>query len=188
MSQVQSTEDFEALLDYIKLNRGFDFSGYKRTSLVRRIAKRMQVVGVDEYNAYRDRLELHPEEFVDLFDTILINVTSFFRDPATWEYVAREVIPRLVLEKAETEPIRVWSTGCATGEEAYTVAMILAEELGEDAFKRRVKIYATDIDEDALVHGRHAVYSQKQMEPVPPQLRETYFERSDSGFVFRPDL
>jgi two-component system CheB/CheR fusion protein len=182
------SEDFEALLEFVRSSRGFDFTGYKRPSLVRRITKRMTTLGIDDFDAYRDHLELHPEEFADLFDTILINVTSFFRDPQTWEFVAEEIVPKLLLEKAAVEPIRVWSTGCATGEEAYTVAMLLAEAIGEDAFRNRVKIYATDVDDDALTLGRHAAYSQKQMEPVPEAYRERYFEPTDAGFVFRKDL
>jgi two-component system, chemotaxis family, CheB/CheR fusion protein len=186
--QAEVSEDFEALLEFIRSSRGFDFTGYKRPSLLRRITKRMATVGIDEFDAYRDHLELNPEEFGDLFDTILINVTSFFRDPQTWEYVAKDVVPRLVLEKASVEPIRAWSTGCATGEEAYTLAMVLAEELGDEAFRNRVKIYATDVDDDALSQGRQATYNQRQLEPVPPELRERYFERADGGFVFRKDL
>jgi two-component system, chemotaxis family, CheB/CheR fusion protein len=188
MAQTEVSQDFETLLEFIRTSRGFDFTGYKRPSLLRRISKRMAVVGVDGFDAYRDYLELHPEEFVDLFDTIMINVTSFFRDPQTWEFVAAEIVPKLVLEKAAVEPIRAWSTGCATGEEAYTVAMVLAEELGEEAFRNRVKIYATDVDDAALTLGRHATYSQKQMEPVPPPYRQKYFEQTDAGFIFRRDL
>ena len=145
----------EALLEYIRDERGFDFTGYKRPSLGRRIAKRMQEVGIDDYAAYQQYLEGHQDEFVHLFNTILINVTAFFRDDAAWDFLVKEIVPKILESKHDDdEPIRVWSTGCATGEEAYSIAMILAESLGEKEFKRRVKIYATDVDEEALTDGR----------------------------------
>ena len=109
---------FEALLDYLKRNRGFDFIGYKRASLMRRIEKRMQMVEISDFGDYMDYLEVHPEEFALLFNTILINVTAFFRDEAAWDYLARTVIPHIVAGKEPGAPIRVWSAGCASGEEA----------------------------------------------------------------------
>src|SRR5262249_24444386 len=114
----------------------------------------------------RDYLEHHQDEFVSLFNTILINVTSFFRDEAAWDYLAKDVVPRILAAK-DDQPVRVWSTGCASGEEAYTIAIVLLEAMGEEAFKQRVKTYATDVDEDALAQGRHALYQEAVVEPVP---------------------
>ena len=188
MTQTDVGEDFAALLEFIRARRGFDFAGYKRPSLLRRISKRMQAIGVDGFDPYREYLDSHPDEFAALFDTVLINVTSFFRDPDTWEYVAQEIVPRIVFDKVAVEPIRVWSTGCATGEEAYTIGIILAEQLGEGEFRKRVKIYATDVDDDALALGRLASYSSKQLEAMPPALREKYFEANGGGLAFRKDL
>ncbi|HXG63832.1 MAG TPA: protein-glutamate O-methyltransferase CheR, partial [Blastocatellia bacterium] len=188
MSEPDNDRSFEALLDYLKRARGFDFTGYKRTSLKRRIQKRISMVGVEGFEEYLDYLEVHPEEFLHLFNTILINVTYFFRDEAAWEYLRTALIPRIVAGKKSDEPIRVWSAGCASGEEAYTVAMLLAEELGEDAFRERVKVYATDADEEALMQARAASYSAKQVEAIPPELLEKYFERSETRYVFRKDL
>jgi two-component system, chemotaxis family, CheB/CheR fusion protein len=180
---------FEELLAYIRDERGFDFTGYKRPSLRRRIAKRMEDVRVDTFPDYRTYLESHSDEFVHLFNTILINVTSFFRDEVAWDYVRREVVPRIVeLHDGIDGGIRLWSTGCATGEEAFTLAMVFAEGLGEETFKTHVKIYATDIDDDALHTGRHAEYTAKQMEPVPEDLRERYFEQRNGHYAFRTDL
>jgi two-component system CheB/CheR fusion protein len=128
------------LLDYLKQSRGFDFTGYKRTTLGRRIEKRMAAVGAPSFADYQDQLEVNPHEFTELFNTILINVTSFFRDAPAWEYVAQEVVPRLLDALPTDQPLRVWSAGCASGEEAYTAAMVLAEAMGADEFKSRVKI------------------------------------------------
>jgi two-component system CheB/CheR fusion protein len=180
--------DLERLLAFIRDERGFDFTGYKRPSLARRISRRMQDVKVEEYASYQAYLEHHPDEFARLFDTILINVTSFFRDAPAWEYIRAEIVSRILASRGPTDPIRIWSTGCSTGEEAYTTAMVFAEVLGEDEFRRRVKIYATDVDNDALGIGRHAEYSPQQLEPVPEELREKYFEPVDSAYAFRSDL
>src|SRR5215207_1240775 len=95
--------ELEELLHFLKRNRGFDFTGYKRASLGRRIDKRMQVVGADSYLGYLDHLEVDPEEFTQLFNTILLNVTGFFRDPPAWEYLSAEVLPRLAAEKPDGE-------------------------------------------------------------------------------------
>src|SRR5688572_13901398 len=142
MGQPEETNaDFEELLAYLHRSRGFDFGGYKRSSLERRIRKRMEAVGVEQYDQYTDYLEVHPDEFVQLFDTVLINVTAFFRDAAAWDFISREVVPRMVADKQPGDGIRVWSAGCASGEEAYTLAMVLCEAVGADRFREHVKIY-----------------------------------------------
>jgi two-component system CheB/CheR fusion protein len=188
MTATTANPDFEALLDYLKRNRGFDFTGYKRASLIRRINKRMQAVGIDQYLEYMDHLEVHPDEFISLFNTILINVTGFFRDSSTWDYLAKEILPRLLQDRLPGEPVRVWSAGTASGEEAYTIAMLLAEAMGPQDFRQRVKIYATDVDEDGLRQARAALYSARQAEDIPPHLLDRYFQRAGSGFVFDPEL
>ncbi|GAA4693192.1 PAS domain S-box protein [Pseudonocardia yuanmonensis] len=179
---------FEALLQHLKVNRGFDFTGYKRSSLMRRVDRRMSQVGVADYAEYLDYLELHAEEFTALFNTILINVTGFFRDAEAWEYLRTDVLPALLAGKGPTEPLRVWSAGCASGEEAYTLAIVLAEMLGTAEFRDRVKIYATDVDEEALTHARHGTYSDREVRGIPPQLLEKYFEQTGGRFAFRKDL
>lgn len=188
MATNEKNPSFEALLAYLKDSRGFDFTGYKRSSLMRRVGRRMQAVEVDTYESYLDYLEVHPEEFAFLFNTILINVTSFFRDPEAWEYLAREIIPCIVAEKGPEEAIRVWSAGCASGEEAYTLAMLLAEALGVQECRKRVKIYATDVDERALAQARQASYEPKDIEPVPEELRSKYLDLVGGRYLFQTDL
>ena len=188
MAEQPADRGLEVLLDYLRRSRGFDFTGYKRTSLSRRIQRRMQDVGADGYLGYLDHLEVDPEEFIQLFNTILLNVTGFFRDPPAWEYLAAEIMPRLVAGKDDDEPIRIWSAGCASGEEAYTLAMVAAGTLGPEAIRERVKIYATDVDEEALTQARQARYTAKQVEGVPPELLDRYFERNGDGYVVSKDL
>jgi two-component system, chemotaxis family, CheB/CheR fusion protein len=180
--------DWRGLLGYLRERRGFDFHGYKPASLARRIRKRMGAVKVEDYGQYQSYLESHPPEFAALFNTILINVTGFFRDPEAWEVVRTQAIPTILETKAPEEPIRVWSAGCASGEEAYTIAMLLAEELPPDGFSKRVKIYATDIDEEALNVARQAAYNNRQIEGVPGPLLGKYFEQVDELYFFRKDL
>jgi two-component system, chemotaxis family, CheB/CheR fusion protein len=178
---------FEELLGYLKEARGFDFTGYKRSTLVRRVRRRMADVGDADYADYRDRLELHSEEFTALFNTILINVTGFLRDPESWDYLREHVVPDL-LSQRPTGPLRVWSAGCATGQEAYSLAIVLAEALGPDDFRDRVKIYATDVDEEALASARQASYTQRELHGLTPELIERYFEHSGSRWSFLKDL
>lgn len=180
--------DFETLLLYLKESRGFDFTGYKRSSLMRRVSRRMSQVEVANYQDYLDYLQVHPDEFTLLFNTILINVTGFFRDSDAWDYLRTEVLEPLVTTRALDSPIRVWSAGCASGEEAYTLAMALAEILGLDAFRERVKIYATDVDEEQLTEARQATYGEREMQAVPPELADRYFEQAGNRFTFRKDL
>ena len=188
MNTPESDPGFERLLEYLKQSRGFDFTGYKRVGLARRFQKQMQTVGVGEYGDYQDYLEVHPNEFAALFNAILINVTAFFRDPGTWEYLQAEIIPRLIAAKTPGEPIRVWSAGCASGEEVYTLAMAFAEALGIEQFRERVKIYGTDVDEEALAQARHASYGAREVAGIPEPLLEKYFERVDSRYVFLREL
>lgn len=179
--------ELESLLDYLKRVRAFDFSGYKRSSLSRRILRRMQIVGVSSFADYIDYLEVHPDEFPQLFNMVLINVTGFYRDAGAWSALATYA-RRMIEAKRNAEVIRVWSAGCASGEEAYTLAMVLAEIVGIEAFARRVKIYATDIDEEALNQARLATYSAKAVEAVPAELLEKYFTRLGGSFVFHKEL
>jgi two-component system CheB/CheR fusion protein len=177
---------FEQLLVYLNEERGFDFTGYKRASLMRRVERRMTAVGIDSFEAYHDHLVVHPDEFAALFDTVLINVTSFFRDPESWDYLQHTLLPDTVL--TSDRPVRCWVAGCASGEEAYTLAIVLAEAMGLDAFRERVKIYATDVDEDALAHARTATYPAHDLEAIPATVRAAYFDEVGGRYVVRKEL
>jgi two-component system CheB/CheR fusion protein len=178
----------EELLEFLRDARGFDFTGYKRSTLGRRIRKRMTDAGMDGFAEYRDLLETDADEFRTLFNTILINVTSVFRDPEAWDLLRREVVPQVIAEAAPEDEIRVWSAGCSSGEEAFSLATVFAEALGIEEFQRRVKIYATDVDEEALREARSGLYTSKALELLPPDLRESYFEPSGARYLFRADL
>ncbi|MEV0114216.1 CheR family methyltransferase [Streptomyces sp. NPDC050844] len=186
--EVAVDQGLEDLLGFIRDARGFDFTGYKRSTLGRRIRKRMDDVGAQGYADYRDLLETDTVEFQTLFNTILINVTSVFRDPDAWELLQREVVPQLIADLGPDEEIRVWSAGCSSGEEAYSLAIMFAEALGIEESLNRVKIYATDVDEEALRDARSGQYPARNLESLPAELRDKYFERHGGHYVFRPDL
>jgi two-component system CheB/CheR fusion protein len=177
----------EAMLDYLHRSRGFDFTGYKRTTLARRIRRRMNVLGVKTYAEYVDYLEVRPDEFPQLFNTILINVTGFFRDPAAWVSL-RSMVEERIAKRPSGSSIRVWCAGCASGEEPYTLAMMFAEILGPSECADRVKIYATDVDEEALAEARLGTYPPKAVEALPPGLVDKYFTRVGGSFLFNKDL
>ncbi len=187
---------FEALLEFLRRSRGFDFTAYKRSTLMRRCYKRMQAVGAEDYQEYGRYLEANPDEFERLFDTILINVTSFYRDKSPWDFVRDEILPAMLERRGPGQRIRVWSAGCSTGEEAYTLAMLLAETLsrlyGEgqalEILSSSVQIYATDVDEHALQQARRASYAESAVEPLPRALRDKYLEPSGGRYTVQDDL
>jgi two-component system, chemotaxis family, CheB/CheR fusion protein len=179
---------FMRLLDKLASEYQFDVREYKEASLARRIRSRMSHVHVDSFADYITYLDRHPDEHVALLNTVLINLTGFFRDAEAWEALRREVVPRLVADAGHSRTIRVWSAGCSTGEEPYSVAMTLAEQLGEGARDFDVKIYGTDIDEGALGAARHGLYRADQVKDVPPHLLEKYFTRDGQMFRFRRDI
>ena len=185
-AELLENPSFEKLLHFLRDSRSFDFTGYKRPSLMRRVRHRMHEIGIDSFEDYQDVLQLDPREFTALFNTILINVTSFFRDPDAWEQLRSEILPQ-VLEASGGGPLRVWSAGCSAGQEAYSIAMLLHEEMGS-SFRERVKIYATDVDEDALNYARQASYTERETRGLPEANRERYFDLVNGRYVFTPDL
>jgi two-component system, chemotaxis family, CheB/CheR fusion protein len=189
VSPDEKNSDFEELLLYLRQARGFDFTGYKRSTLMRRVSRRMSQVDIEAFPDYLDFLQVHPDEFEPLFNTILINVTSFFRDPEAWSFLSSQIIPGILQRTAgEGATVRCWCAGVASGDEAYSLAMLLAEAIGPDDFRRRVKIYATDVDEGALAEARLGVRSAKDLEAVPSELVDRYFEIGNGRRVFRSDL
>ncbi len=181
----QENKEFDALLELLTRTRGFDFTGYKTNTLERRVRKRMSDVAIRSFSDYADLLESQPAEFEALFNTMLINVTSFFRDPPAWQTLQELVIAPLADSQKE---LRIWSAGCSSGEETYTLVMLFAEALGTARFRQRVKVYATDADADALEQARIATYSAKRLANVSDELRTKYFEPATAGWAFHKDL
>ncbi|KAA9008148.1 chemotaxis protein CheB [Histidinibacterium aquaticum] len=168
--------ELSELLQILRAKTRVDFSDYKVNTVKRRILRRMTALGIEEYEDYVDHCRRQEEEVDILFRDLLISVTRFFRDPEQFEHLARE-IERLV-ERAGDRIIRVWVAGCATGEEAYTIAILLAEALGglEELTKERVQIFATDIDERALEVASRGEYPVNATQDIPERLADRYFD------------
>ena len=180
--------EFEALLDYLKLSLGYDLTVYKRSNLMRRFQYRMQMLTISRYGDYLEYLKLYPEECVPLLNTFLINVTSFFRDRDAWDFLAEQIIPQIIARKEPNEPIRVWSAACASGEEAYTLTILLAEALGNQ-FLERVKIYATDVDREAIQQARLGEFNAQDVMNIPDKFLKKYFEqKTEQRYVFSQQL
>ncbi len=153
---------------------GHDFSGYKRSTLVRRVERRMHVLGIDTGRAYLARIRSDAKECEALFRDLLINVTRFFRDADAFEVLRTRVIEPLMADRASDEDIRIWVPGCSSGEEAYTIAMLFADAARKAGSPLAVQIFATDIDEQMLSIAREGSYPAAAMADVPPHLRERY--------------
>jgi two-component system, chemotaxis family, CheB/CheR fusion protein len=164
------------LLQELAEKRSFDFRGYKRTTLERRFRRRMFQLNMGGYAQYAEYIRKRPEEITELLNTILINVTAFFRDPPAWEILRHEVLPSLLKRVKPGHSFRAWSAGCASGEEPYSIAILLAEYFGPRIQDYDIKIYATDIDEEALNAARRGEYSAECLRGVRPEWREKYFQ------------
>jgi two-component system CheB/CheR fusion protein len=175
------------LLDKLKLEHRFDLHEYKSASLVRRVRARMAQVHAADFTAYARLLDADESEATILLNTILINVTAFFRDPPAWHALARDVLPALAADAAATGSLRIWSAGCSTGEEAYSLAIVLAEHAPQ-VLQNDVKIYATDVDMDALATARQALYRLEQLKELPEGYVERYFSKEGQLYRFRREL
>jgi two-component system CheB/CheR fusion protein len=173
------------LLQELAEQRNFDFRGYKKTTLERRFRRRMFQLSMGGYAEYGEYIRTHPDEVNELLSTLLINVTEFFRDPPAWEILRHEILPPLLKRIKPGHSFRAWSAGCASGEEPYSIAIILAEHFGHRIQNYDVKIYATDIDEEALNTARRGEYSLEAVKQVRPEWREKYFHGKESLRVNR---
>ena len=178
----------QRILSLMAARHGFDFGGYRRSSLERRIRSRADALGIPDISAYLDYLRTRPAEATALLDTLFVHVTSFFRDPEVWTTLARLSLLPLRCRARDGDAIRIWNPGCATGEETYTLLMVLEKVIGADAMRRGVRIIATDIDARAIAVANRGAYRADQLASVPPTLRDTYFRFSGSEYTFRSDL
>ncbi|MDT7952612.1 MAG: chemotaxis protein CheB [Acetobacteraceae bacterium] len=176
------------ICDILRMRLGHDFSHYKDKTFVRRVQRRMQVLGVTEITDYVARLEADRDEAVMLFRDLLIGVTTFFRDAGAFEAVRRVVIPRLFDGKGASASVRVWVPGCATGEEAYSLAMLLREYMDGLSGAPKVQVFATDIDERAIGTARTGRYPATLLNGLSPERRERFFSRNENSFVVAKEV
>lgn len=178
----------EAIADVLRRERDHDFRHYRTTTLVRRILRRMQVLRVARAAAYLRLLEENEEERGALFRELLIGVTAFFRDPGAFESLSRLVVPEIVGQAPPGGNIRVWCPGCATGEEAYSLAMLFLEEIDRQRVQAGVQVFATDIDERALAIARRGEYPLSDAENISAERVERFLQRKAGGLHVRAEL
>ncbi|CAN5688517.1 hypothetical protein BH23GEM11_BH23GEM11_14370 [soil metagenome] len=172
----------------LRTRTGHDFSHYKRSTVLRRITRRIRFTHLRTLPEYLDFVRSDPEEVRRLHRDLLISVSSFFRDPGVFEHLEKDVIPALFNGKGPDDFVRVWVAGCATGEEAYTLAMLVAEQAGTRADPPGVKIFATDIDGDALTVARKGYYRDAIADHVSAERLERFFEPENGGYRVKRNL
>ncbi len=172
----------------LRIRTGHDFSNYKRATVLRRIERRINVRNLPSLLAYSVFLNETPEEAQALLKDLLISVTNFFRDKEAFYYLETNIIPRLIQNKKKDEPLRVWVAGCATGEEAYSVAMLLIEKMEGKKELSQVQIFATDIDETALATARDGFYTLNDAADVSPDRLRRFFTPESEGYRVKREL
>jgi two-component system CheB/CheR fusion protein len=177
-----------AICNILRSRLGHDFSQYKLQTFTRRVQRRMQVLRVTSYNDYIARLETDRQQVVLLFRDLLISVTSFFRDSATFAVLEKDVIPRLFQGKDATSDLRIWVPGCATGEEAYSLAILLREHMDTLSTVPKVQVFASDIDEVAIATARAGRYPETLLDGMTDERRSRFFTRGVSGYMVRQNV
>ena len=176
------------ILMLLKVRTGNDFSSYKPATLFRRIHRRMTIAGLMSLSSYAAWMREQPEEAVTLMKELLISVTHFFRDPEVFALFEQRLIPRLFESKTPDDHVRVWVPGCATGEEAYSIAMLLAEHAASRLDQPLVQVFATDLDEHAIARARDGLYSDAELSDVPEARLARFFHRVAAGYRVRREL
>ncbi|GAB4413235.1 MAG: hypothetical protein OHK0032_09300 [Thermodesulfovibrionales bacterium] len=183
VSRTPGENSFQEFLEMLYCERGWDFRNYKKSSLMRRIALRLNACNISSYNDYYRLLRSDPSEYGRLFSTITIKVSEFFREPWVFEFLREIIISRF----SGTEGLRAWCCGCASGDEAYSLGILFAECLTPTALKG-AKIFATDIDSNAIDAARRAIYREGSIKNVSDERRARYFISTDKGYKVRYDI
>lgn len=171
------------LLTQIHDDKGLDLTQYKEQTLRRRIDSRLRQYGMSSYDEYVQLLKENPEEYVGLFNSLYINVTEFFRNPESFTAIEKIVIPRIIAAKKERshKVIRAWSCACASGDEPYSLAMLLLEKLGSAKNKFSITVFGTDIDSEALKEAKHMTYTRERLRALGTDLLNKYFTSTEDG-------
>ena len=172
----------------LRAQTGHDFSNYKRSTVLRRLSRRISVHGLPDLSAYAKFMRQQTSEARALLKDLLISVTSFFRDTEAFEAIEKDIVPKLFKGKSRSDSVRVWVAGCATGEEAYSVAMLLAEHIEGSIDAPSVQVFATDIDEWAIARGREALYTLNDAADVSPERLRHFFVKEGDGYRIRREL
>jgi len=173
----------QRILDTIGQHTTIDFSAYKRATILRRIGRRMSIVRLQTLTQYAEYVATHPAENSLLINAFLINVTRFFRDPEAFAVLKEDMLPALIArQRSEGRTLRFWSAGCATGEEPYSLAMLVTDLLGAELPDWNIKIFATDVDEVAINFARRGFYVESSLQSVPPDYVKRFFTQNERGY------
>ncbi len=181
-------ETLQRILAQVLARTGHDFSQYKRSTILRLIERRMQLNGIGTLDSYLSYLRTNPTEAHALFNDILIGVTNFFRDRASWETLEKTVLPELFKNRGEDQTLRVWTIGCATGEEAYGLAILLFEEAERQSIYTQVQVFATDLDDRSIAHAREGLYPAAIEADVSPERLARFFVREGDYYRVKREL
>jgi two-component system CheB/CheR fusion protein len=173
---------FDSILALLRQRHGVDFTHYKHATLRRRIHRRMVLSKRDALKDYAALLRSHPTEVKELFQDILIHVTGFFRDSAVFRVLQKKLLPRLLKDKSSEEPLRIWIPGCSTGEEVYSIAILIAEFMRERKVSHPVQIFGTDVNELALSVARTGLYTESAVNDVSAGRLQHFFYKTEGGY------
>ncbi len=176
------------ILALLRAATGHDFSQYKKSTIGRRIERRMSQHDIDDTEVYARYLKEHPPELLTLFKELLINVTRFFRDPEAFVVLKLEALPALLKDKPEDYVFRAWVAGCASGEEAFSIAMLLREIMDETQREFKVQLYATDLDDDAIASARAGAYPPNIAQDLTPERLRRFFTKDEAGFRVKKEI
>ena len=190
MTAESDSTALDLLLEKVYREGGHDFREYKRGTVTRRLERRLHAAGVRTYLDYIRFLDTYPEEYQRLAEDLTIKVSGFFRNPHTFQQVARLVLPELIAYKGNLGEctLKVWSTACARGEEPYSIAILLAQCLGQRLKDFDISIYATDVSRQTLKKAKAGLYSAKDVESLSASILESYFTRCGEYYAVIPDI
>ena len=186
--ETQPDDSLRKIFAILQINTRVDFSNYKLATLKRRIHRRMMVRRTDTFDAYVKYLRENNDEIKSLYNDILINVTEFFRDPESYRGLVEHVFPQLIKKRKSESPIRIWVAACATGEEVYSIAILLVEFLADAGSRAPIQIFATDISEPSLQKARAGLYSESNLGGVSKDRLKRFFERVDGGYKINKSI
>jgi two-component system CheB/CheR fusion protein len=187
VAEAEENDELQKILERLKGATRVDFTSYKLSTIRRRLGRRLVVNHLSTLGAYLEYLDRYPSEIQDLYRDLLISVTSFFREPEMFEALAK-IIPEYLDKRSSTDPFRVWIPGCATGEEAYSLAMVAFEILQNSARDRSIQVFGTDISDTAIDRARTGVYPEKSVAGISPERLQRFFTRTDTGYRIKQQI
>src|SRR5215467_1666881 len=171
-----------SIFQLLRRNTGVDFTHYRKTTILRRIQRRMVVHKIDKLDEYVKHVQLNPTEIKALYQDMLINVTSFFRNPKVFDALKSEIFPAILRNRTSDLPIRIWTPGCASGEETYSVAIALLEFLGDRAHQVPIQFFGTDVSENSITKARSGIYPENIQSDVSAERLRRFFTKAEGGY------